>query len=323
MIRASVLRRGLTLLELVVVLAILAALTTVAAVATDNVISQGRFDLTQKTLENVRRSVIGPDGTDAAASSEALAGFVADTGRLPLAVGSDPSTQLAELWSNPAGLEPFGIKTSPSDPEVSLTCGWRGPYLRLPVGSESLVDGWGNPFEVMTFDGSEFIDAADGLPIYGIGSLGADGAVGSLGLDGPPLSEDLSLAFIDPVNLQSHWTNDVVITVRQRDASGDLVAPQGEGTLYVAMYTPNPTTGGLAQVSATPSVTPMTIPYTATFGDVPVGPKVVRAYQSLTEGGTRKSLPLTIQVTRQGQSQWDLILPPMAASEPESEEVTP
>lgn len=323
MIRASNMRRGLTLLELVVVLAILAALTTVAAVATDNVISQGRFDLTQKTLENVRRSVIGPDGTDSNTSSEVLAGFVADIGRLPFAVGSDPTTQLAELWSNPAGLEPFGIKTSPSDPEIALACGWRGPYLRLPVGSESLVDGWGNPFVVLTYDGSEFGDATEGQPIYGIGSLGADGAIGSAGLDGPPLAEDLSLAFIDAVNLQSHFTNDVVITVRERSATGDLVAPQGEGTLVVVMYGPNPATGGLGQQVAIPTVTPMAVPYTATFSEVPVGPKVVRAYQSFTEGGTRTSLPLTIRVTRQGQAQWELLLPTLAASEPESGEEAP
>ena len=42
-------RRGLTLVELLVVLTILAIMTTVAITLTDGLVDQGRYDATQRT----------------------------------------------------------------------------------------------------------------------------------------------------------------------------------------------------------------------------------------------------------------------------------
>lgn len=148
-------RPGLTLIELLVVLTILAVMTVVAVSLTDSVIDQGRYDVTKRTLNGLNDAVLGDPGLTDADGSRLLSGFRADVGRLPLAVGSDPATQLAELWSNPRGLPPYGPHAA-ADPEVVLFGGWRGPYLRL--GSQTtgqpvlLRDGWGQPFELLGVD---------------------------------------------------------------------------------------------------------------------------------------------------------------------------
>src|SRR6478736_2391233 len=125
-------RRGLTLLELVVVLAILAVLTTLAVKLTDSLLDQTQFETTQRTLDSIQSAVLGPRDQVETDGSRAVSGFVADTGRLPLAVGDDPATQLAELWANPRGLPAFGLAVAAADADIKLLTGWRGPYLRLP-----------------------------------------------------------------------------------------------------------------------------------------------------------------------------------------------
>ena len=48
----------------------------------------------------------------------------------------------------PMGYTTYNTTTSPLAVTGSMACGWRGPYLQLPVNSVgSLVDGWGNTFQ--------------------------------------------------------------------------------------------------------------------------------------------------------------------------------
>lgn len=147
-------RSALTLLELVVVLAILATLTLVAVVSTEGVVEQGRFDVTRRTLQNIDDAVLGPANQMEADGTRAISGFAADTGRQPLAFGNDPASQLAELWSNPNSIPLFEVRDALSDAEVKLKSGWRGPYLRAPSqnGVPALLDGWGNPFVMLKAD---------------------------------------------------------------------------------------------------------------------------------------------------------------------------
>jgi prepilin-type N-terminal cleavage/methylation domain-containing protein len=132
-------RRGFSLVELLVVLTILAVLTTIAVQSTSGVVEQQRFEATQKTLEQVRLAIIGD-----AQSTNAVTGFVADMGRLPLS--------LDELLTPPSDAVPFGLQAAPAPhSNVMVPHGWRGPYVRLPVGSlpqgmTQLRDGWGAVF---------------------------------------------------------------------------------------------------------------------------------------------------------------------------------
>src|SRR5205814_489224 len=73
-------------------------------------------EATQRGLQNIEEALVGPANQRDADGSFQVSGFVADVGRLPLAFGTDAKTQLAELWSNPNNLAPFGIKPASADP---------------------------------------------------------------------------------------------------------------------------------------------------------------------------------------------------------------
>ena len=312
-------RRGLTLMELVVVLAILAALATAATVATERVLMQRRFEITQHSLGSFRRAVLGQYGTPESTAQQAAAmeGFVADLGRLPVAAGNDPEFQLAELWARADVVAPYGMKTSASDPEVSLPCGWRGPYLELPVGASGLLDGWGRRYEVIALDVSlAQVPAADGDTIFGLRSLGSDGVSGFTA-DSPPLGEDLTVLLLDASDAK--WSAQLNISVHERDEFGELIAPQGNGDLIVRVYGAGPT-GQVAHVESSMLTGPFTTPPEITFEEIPIGPKVLRAYWQYPDTSGRNSVPMSVKVTQSGVSQFQLILPAGATIPAEEEE---
>ncbi|MEM8713501.1 MAG: prepilin-type N-terminal cleavage/methylation domain-containing protein, partial [Planctomycetota bacterium] len=75
--------KGLTLLELVVVLAILSALGTVMITQSTSLAGEARYQQTVRTLEDLRDAIVG---RLPAANEDVLAvapGFVSDMGRLP------------------------------------------------------------------------------------------------------------------------------------------------------------------------------------------------------------------------------------------------
>lgn len=323
-------RRGLTLFELVVVLAIISAMTAVASLATDQLLGQRRFEITQGLLDDARVAVLGgsadaPDSLlDGAASNRGagIAGFVSDVGRPPVASGADPQFQAAELWARPASLAPFGLKASSVDPEVMLSCGWRGPYLRLPTGAARLADGWGRPLVHWTLDGSgtSLQVAGDGDAIVGFGSLGSDGEVGAAG---DAWSGDLQTLFLsDPSTLQPAWRRDVQIQVWERNSYGDLVAPAVESDraasvrLVVRLFGPNPANGLVAHVQATLSGPFATAPEVP-FVNVALGPRIARAYWTTTDDPPvvlARSQPTPVEVTAGGVVRWNLVLPPLPAA---------
>jgi prepilin-type N-terminal cleavage/methylation domain-containing protein len=117
-------RCAFTLAELLVVLAILAVMTTVAVQSLAPVATQARTDATQRTITNVRDAIITYSPTSAA-------GFLVDVGRPPLSI--------SEL------LVP--INSADAMPLVN----WKGPYVLLPVGAttlSALADAWGNPLSL-------------------------------------------------------------------------------------------------------------------------------------------------------------------------------
>lgn len=147
-------RRGLTLMELTVVLAILAITTTLAVTMSTQVIEQGRYDATRRGLDDIRTALFGvPDSAGAV-------GYVADMGGLP--------PTLNQLW-NPAGLPIYASYPIDTDgdgtPDGSLSAGWRGPYLRLGFNN-TLQDGWGHDY---------FTTPGDATTLPRIESAGADG----------------------------------------------------------------------------------------------------------------------------------------------------
>jgi prepilin-type N-terminal cleavage/methylation domain-containing protein len=166
---------GFTLLELVVVLAILAIVTALATREISYVQDQQRFDASQRGLQAIQEAVLGspddrlPDGT------RTVSGFVSDMGRLPRVVlTSDNDPTLRELWVNTQPDVWFDFRPATNvDLEVRVPCGWRGPYIRLPFGSAALRDGWGNPFLLLSSDDIPLTAADQEIRI--VRHLGANG----------------------------------------------------------------------------------------------------------------------------------------------------
>jgi hypothetical protein len=183
------------LLELLVVLSILAIVTALAVRSLDGIEDQRRHEATMKGLEALRDAVLGDPGERADDGSRMLSGFVADLGRLPRTTLSESGREvdLGELW-RPSGArfavrpatEDHGVPPEHADPDVLVPGGWRGPYVRLPLGARALLDGWGFPI-ASPHDGSpsdadaRLRDAADqaivepGKEVRIVRVLGADG----------------------------------------------------------------------------------------------------------------------------------------------------
>ncbi|MBI1370737.1 MAG: prepilin-type N-terminal cleavage/methylation domain-containing protein [Planctomycetes bacterium] len=305
--------RAFTLLELVLVLAVLAVLSLIAVRSVDGLGDQTAFDATRSTMTNIEDAVLGPPSLRDADGTALSAGFVADLGRLPLAVGSDPSTQLAELWSNPRGLLTFAIRTAPSDATVTIGTGHRGDYLRLAIGRSELVDGWARPFDLLKADGVTPVDPDE--PIEALRDRGADGLVDVGASDDYDTDLTLGLA-ADAPGGASRFSGTLSGQVYAIDANGQLVVPDSaSGNIVVILFSPDPATGGVKETAQT-----ITAPFTAasfTLTDVTIGPRVLRAYQGAGIDGanlpaavtnsTRSSI-VTRLVMRAGGMTKDLVL---------------
>ena len=158
-----------TFVELVVVLAIIAVMTHLAVREVSHVRDGRLAAAADSQLETVR---------------DCAAGFLADTGRLPRAADGT----LSELWSRPAGVLPYAVREAvstnlcggtPARPGVYVPTGWRGPYLRLPIGRSRLMDPWGNAVEAEDSAGLSRLAVSNGFVVavshFGPRGQAADG----------------------------------------------------------------------------------------------------------------------------------------------------
>jgi len=301
-------RAAFTLLELVVVLAILALVTTLAFQSLDQVEDQRRYEASRQMLTDLEKAVLG-DGD--------IAGFVSDMGRLPEAVlVSNPKTSLselalAELWTRTLPTETLPvhavIRNTAIDPEVVVPAGWRGPYLSLPMDAWNILDGWGNPMRSLptpvapgATDDYRLRDSADspitseGAPVCLVRHLGADGAPGSAG---GPFDQDFAVTF-ESASL-NQWTASVSASVQLVERQ-ERPAPVN-GTVIVRAFYPDPADPSLLSVeSQSTSVTiplgsdPWSIVVNSTLAGLPgkplsIGQRAVRAY--LYEGDPATTAP--------------------------------
>jgi prepilin-type N-terminal cleavage/methylation domain-containing protein len=145
-------KRGFTLIEMLMVLMILAVMTVVAVQSLQPLAEQAAYETTRQTLLRIDEAVLGPDGVRQADGTPVISGFAADVGRLPLPVASTPSgSELVETWDMSLWTGyPYGTRHGPIDfdgedfSHIRIPCGWRGPYLQ-PASGEGLRDGWGKP----------------------------------------------------------------------------------------------------------------------------------------------------------------------------------
>jgi len=230
--------RGFTLLELMIVVLLLAALAASAVSLVDDVDLQARHDLTQSRRQQVRRAILG-DPSRTVNGQPLISGFVADMGRLP--------TSLRELVQP---IDENGDPLARWDIVDGVGRGWRGPYVepQLEVrdvdpdpGVEELAhvpafrDGWGNRDADPADDALRFgwrfepdYDGdADGVDGLDLGSHGRDGA--ALATSDPYELDLPSLAVAPPHDAlmlvrPDEWQVDLAGTEVRIDFSGGAPA---------------------------------------------------------------------------------------------------
>jgi len=120
-------KRGLTLLELVIVLLLIGLVAAVAVPRMIDLIGPSKKTITERELLNLKRAMVGnPDLV--AAGSYTQRGYEGDVGALPDA--------LADLVTKPAGVSNW-------DPWIKK--GWNGPYMEAQSG-DYLKDAWGTNY---------------------------------------------------------------------------------------------------------------------------------------------------------------------------------
>ncbi len=183
---------GLTLLELLIVITILAILTTIASRSLVTVGDQTKFDGNEALTKEFRRALLGTPGAKQSDLTPAISGFIADFGRPPRAptpttfpyategeANSDPTPAgytLPDLLSNasalPFGLYPLdsstlvytdlvnstlpGATTTDTTNGSKLAVGWRGPYMQ-GFSQNYLQDSWGKPITAYSVVGFRYL----------------------------------------------------------------------------------------------------------------------------------------------------------------------
>jgi prepilin-type N-terminal cleavage/methylation domain-containing protein len=182
---------GMTLIELVVVLALLAGLASLALTGVSDLGNRARYDETTTRLKLIRLAVIG-DGVE-------VGRFVRDMGRLPKLYHTNGGVRLEELWRDEGNISygPVTISlisgvfqwpdydtfTTNLPSSAALTFGWNGPYLMVDNPTDAQTyDGFGNAWEVETNAAGEILKVL---------SLGAEGAEGGVTWDEVDRANDL------------------------------------------------------------------------------------------------------------------------------------
>ncbi|MFO0942145.1 MAG: prepilin-type N-terminal cleavage/methylation domain-containing protein [Pirellulales bacterium] len=223
-------RFGLTLLELVVVLGILAVLSTVAVRSLEPLADQARYDYSKQLVLDLREAIAGPSRTSIARNGQSVSCFVFDTGSLP----SDAN----DLLDRPVTIVNRSTQSFDSDRDsindVTLSSGWNGPYVTLGPGVSTIIDGWG-------FDPS-LSESSGSLTIT---SYGSDGD--SAGLE-DGYRQDISVTI-----LPDDYLGTVVFRLYSIDSqNGSRIDPNPSGNeqLAVLFYGVNSTglnTGAVAE----------------------------------------------------------------------------
>lgn len=120
--------RGFTLIELVIIIATLGVLSSVAIPRIDTMIETSRVNTTRVEMARLKEALVG-NTTLSSGGRPIDRGYLGDVGELP--------PTLAGLVSRPPGVPAW-------DPY--LRSGWNGPYVDS-TGGRYLEDAWGDDYD--------------------------------------------------------------------------------------------------------------------------------------------------------------------------------
>ena len=276
-------RAGFTLFELVVVLAILAVVTTLAIRSLDGLEDQSRYEKNVRGFEELSAAVLGTPDDRAADGTRTVSGFVADMGRLPKAVADgNGNLTLAELWLSP-GTTPeekenfkFNVRQAIAnnctpdilaDSEVVVPGGWRGPYLRLSLGPANWLDGWGNPMSLEINAVQEILKirhlGANGVPNEEDTRYDKDGEI--------DLSTGIGVTLSGQITLLDGYSPD---------------PPRAGDTVTICVFGPDPEPENAGKISVL-KFGPIAFTNNVAIWQIlgaTIGPRVVRAYLNVPTG---------------------------------------
>ncbi|NMA45134.1 MAG: prepilin-type N-terminal cleavage/methylation domain-containing protein [Lentisphaerae bacterium] len=182
----------MTLIELLIVLALLGGLASLALSGMGEFSARERVETTRQRLDAIHGAVSGAGVNPGR--------FLADMGRPPKVQETESGMILSELWKLPNNALNYGVVdfdfTANPWPEafaalpdnISLGCGWNGPYAML--SGKKLYDGFGNDFRLLLKQSDNSLawedvagdDTKIDAEIYGVQSLGQDNAVDATGV---------------------------------------------------------------------------------------------------------------------------------------------
>ena len=259
-------KKGFTLIELIVVLLILAVITHLSVQEMSKVKDSRLHESANRQMQSIKDAVWKNNG------NQKPSGFLADLGRLPCAKEITQITHqnyrtsltLEELWQKPSNVNIFAFRYAVEsnlvvraedkieliDKTIRIGCGWRGPYLKAPSNHVNLSDPWGNPMENKDLAGYDRLfnskgeAARAGDEVFSIRHLGSDGR---LDADIPPANDsarDLAVSLI-PSAAQK---NTLLVNVSFQNASGSTSI---SGDVRCRWYAPcgSSITGGVAKAT--------------------------------------------------------------------------
>ena len=158
----------MSLIELIIILAVLATLITLLVPSTVQQLTAARWNDTLDEMEGLKEALIGdPDLIAQGLRSDF--GYLGDMGDLPATL-DDLVVQ-------------DGQPVYTFDSSKRVGAGWKGPYFTLGPGSDAAshrVDAFGNEY---LYDDTEYVNDEGQLVDAKLVSLGADGVAGGTGVD--------------------------------------------------------------------------------------------------------------------------------------------